>query len=431
MRVMGFYRLLIMLLTPLLVVHLHLRAARGKEDRSRLSERYGRPGPNAQRPTHPTIWVHAASVGEAHLAMMVITRLTTLAPATPIILTTGTVTSAQMVATQMLPAKVTHQYAPLDHPVWVSRFLDFWQPRRAIRLEAEIWPETLRALRARGAKTMLLNAHLSPRSFARWRRVPRLARAIFGQIDTVLADGYEHAARYGDILGRPVTAMMNLKFLAAPLRFDPASLSKLRAATTARPIWIYASTHADEETLAAQTHHELRALFPNLLTLVAPRHPARIDAIMATLAPFNLRVARRSQTPIPDAETEIFIIDTMGEMGLFYALAGVAMVGRSFSLDGGGGHNPIEPARLGCFPISGPAVQNLETIYRPMVDARAAYIVPSPQEMMGFLASHLADLGTLRHRGQGAQDQVIDFGRTLSHDLDQHLIDFLRSGDTP
>ena len=407
------YLLLFILCTPLIRWHIATRARAGKEDPARVNERYGiasslpltltlspqagRGNSSALHVQPSPLWIHAASVGEATAALTVADMARRVVPDIPLLITTGTVTSAHVVA-RRLPPNAIHQYAPYDHPVWVARFLNHWTPRASIRIESELWPTMCRAVSDRHIPTLLLNAHLSDGSFKRWSMFPRTARTILSGFTHILANGEVNAARFEKLGAGRVTSLPNLKFIADPLPVDPAALAPFQTAINHRPVWMYASTHADEETIAAHVHIALKPDFQNLLTIIALRHPGRIDDVIAALAPLHLKIERRTHAKTPAPDTDIYIVDTMGDLGMFFATCPVAMVGRSFSRDGGGGHNPIEPALFGCYPLSGPHVQNLTTIYDPMMTAQAAEIIQSPDDLTPRLRTLLAD-------GQGTKDK--------------------------
>ncbi|MFL1460682.1 3-deoxy-D-manno-octulosonic acid transferase [Roseococcus sp. DSY-14] len=330
---------------PALRWHLRRRAAAGKEDAARLPEREGF---GAARPAGPVIWLHAASVGEALAVLPLADALLAAAPELHVLLTTGTVTSAVLLR-ERWPAldsgRATHRFAPLDVPAWVGRFLDGWRPDAAAFVESEIWPNTLAALAARGVPAALVNGRLSPRSFARWRRwAPGPARRLLGGFARVLPRSAEDAARFA-ALGARVEPPADLKRAAPPLPADAAALAALRAAAGGRPVWLAASTHPgeDEQVVAAAR----AAAVPGLLTVIVPRHPQRGAAVAALCG----GAGRRSQGALPDAGP-FHVADTIGELGLFYRLAGAAFIGGS--LVPHGGQNPLEAARLGCPALMGP-----------------------------------------------------------------------------
>lgn len=397
---------------PCLRALLRWRLAQGKEDPARLPERMGRAG--KARPPGPLVWIHGASVGEAQSALILIDRILEREPACGILLTTGTVSSAGLM-TARLPPGAFHQYYPLDHPDWTAAFLDHWRPDAALWIESELWPCMLDAIQTRNIPAALVNARLSPRSLRRWRLIPKTAQALMKTFRLCLAQSEIDADSLRSLGAVNVSVAGNLKFSAAPLTCDQTALKNLRTALGSRPCWLYASTHAGEEELACRIHGRLKEKIPDLLTILVPRHPERGDDIRTACEPYGLNLCLRGPACVlPDPQTEIYIADTFGELGLFYRLSPLACVGRSFSLDGGGGHNPIEPARLGCAVLHGPAVGNLAQIYQPMDRDGAALCVQDEAEFSATVLRLLTDsdcLKALQDRGRAfAQDQdgVID-----------------------
>lgn len=318
------------------------RTRRGKEDAARLAERRGRAG--APRPDGRLLWLHAASVGETVSVLPLLAELRAAAPSLAVLFTTGTVTSASLLAQRVPCGRVVHQFAPLDVPRWARRFLDHWRPDLAVFVESEIWPNLLAASRRRGIPTVLLNARLSARSCARWRRAPGFARALFGGFALVLAQSGADAARLRSLGAGAVEVPGNLKFAAAPLPAAPNEVSALRAAIGARPAWLAASTHPGEDAAVRAVHAALAPHHPALLTVIVPRHPGRGAAVAAAMD--GLAVTRRALGEGPPSGAGVWVADTLGELGLFYAAIGLAFVGGS--LVAHGGQNVLEPARLGC-----------------------------------------------------------------------------------
>ncbi len=394
------YRLCVVLLGPLIGLYLRRRARLGKEDADRLNERFG----HASAPKFQTapIWIHAASVGESVAALNLIEIIRDRSPQQPILITTGTITSARVIENR-LPGECHHQFAPHDHPIWIARFLNYWRPCAAIRMESEIWPVTLLTLQKRNIPVALINARLSAKSAARWGKCPKTIQTILLTFKIILADGDVVAERLRALGATAVSALPNIKFLAAPAACPPDAFHHLMAQLNNRPDWLYASTHADEEIIAAEAHIALKKEIPSVLTIIVPRHPTRMPSILNALAPFGLNIARRSQGDPITSDTDLYIADTMGELPLFYAATPLAVIGRSFSQDGGGGHNPIEAAMTGCYPLSGPHVQNMDTVFDTLIHHHAAEIIETPQalpERILFLLTHPPELETRRQTAQ-------------------------------
>jgi len=384
------------LAVPGLRAMLRRRVGRGKEVAARLPEREGvDPTP---RPAGCLVWLHAASVGESQSVLPVLSALREQAPDASILLTTGTVTSAALLAARLPELGlrcVMHRFVPLDVPAWVARFLDHWRPDVAGFVESELWPNLIDGCRARGVPMMLVNARMSARSLRGWQRVPGFARQVVGAFNRVQAQSEGDAARLRLLGARGVDAPGNLKLAAAPLPADPAELARLRALTSGRPVWLASSTHPGEEDVAGQVHRSLAAAHPGLLTIVAPRHPERGAAVAAALdAP------RRAAGQDPGT-AGLWVADTLGELGLLYRLAPLAFVGRS--LVGQGGQNPLEPARLGCAIAVGPHTANFSEAVEALEAAGALTRIADAAGLAGWVDGMLRDPARMRAAGAAAR----------------------------
>ena len=386
------------LAAPLLRLHLRRRAGRGKEIAARLPEREGiDPTP---RPPGRLLWLHAASVGES---LSILPLLAALPADLAVLLTTGTVTSAALLATRLpqlgLADRVRHRFVPLDVPAWATRFLDHWQPDAAGFVESEIWPNLLRGCQRRGIPTMLINARLSAGSFARWRRAPRTAQALFGSFAQVQPQSPDDASRLAGLGVRNLLPVGNLKFAAAPLPADAPALAVLQTSLGARPVWLAASTHPGEEILIAAIHAELAATRPGLLTIIVPRHPNRGAELAEALA-----APRRSAGQAPPTESGIWLADTMGELGLLFRACRIVFVGKSL-LPPGGGQNPLEPARLGCAVAVGPYTGNFGEACATLHAAGALAVVADQAALtawVGDMLDHPARRIAMGEAGQAA-----------------------------
>jgi 3-deoxy-D-manno-octulosonic-acid transferase len=387
------------LLAPAVRLQLRRRVTIGREIAERLPERFGIDG--TPRPAGPLLWMHAASVGET---MSILPILDMLRRRAKVLLTTGTVTSQalldQRLPEQGLTGDVLHRFAPLDVPSWVDRFLSHWQPDAACFVESELWPNQLAACQARGIKLMLLNARMSDRSFARWRRVPGFARRVLGGFSLVQARGDADADRLRALGARHVDSPGDLKFAAPPLPVDQAELVRLTQVVNGRPVWLAASTHPGEENLIAAAHRVVAQTHPGLLTIIAPRHPDRGAALAA-----ELLAPRRSAGEGPSPDGGIWIADTLGELGLWYRLAPIAFVGRSLIVPGGG-QNPLEPARLGCAIAVGPYTGNFTDHVALLRDAGGLAQVDGPDGLAAFVSAMMADAELRRGMGEQATASV-------------------------
>jgi 3-deoxy-D-manno-octulosonic-acid transferase len=387
------------LAAPLLPPWLARRARLGKEFAARLGERRGLT-PLA-RPDGPLLWLHAASVGESLSALPLIAALRSARPALSVLVTSGTVTSARLLARRLggadatpdlsgtMPASpwLTHQVAPLDVPAWAARFLDHWRPDAAVFVESEIWPTMLAALRARGVPAALVNARLSARSAARWAFAAATAREALATFSVVLAQTRADAERLSALAGRSVTSPGNLKNAAPPLPADAAELARLQALLGDRPVWAAASTHPGEEERVLAAHAIACRALPGLLLILAPRHPERGGevAVLAAAAPPG--APRRSLGQDPSGP--VWIADTLGELGLWYRLARGAFLGGS--LVPHGGQNPLEPARLGRPVVFGPHTANFAEATAALLEAGAATRVADEAGLAAWVERLISD----------------------------------------
>jgi len=399
------YRWLGAAIYPFLGSYLAVRATKGKEEHPRRRERYGYA--SAERPEGPVIWVHAASVGETTAVIPLIEEV--LKRGIFVVLTTGTVTSAS-VARERLGGDVIHQYVPLDLKPAISRFLDHWNPDLALIAESEIWPMTILELGARRMPQVLVNGRLSDRSFANWRKRPQLAEALFENLSLVVAQSDEDADRFLTLGARPVAVSGNLKVDTAPPPVDETELRRLHQRIGNRGVWAAVSTHAGEETIAADVHQALNPRH-NALTIIVPRHPERADEIEKMLTDRGLKVARRSLDQAITSETQVYLGDTIGEMGLYLSLAGIAFVGRSMTADGG--QNPLEPAMLDCAILSGRNVQNFRESYRALLKNGGARLVNDTEMLAKSVDFLLGNRRAADKMRKGARETVEELSGAL------------------
>lgn len=394
------YRRLSSMAVPVSGLLLGHRLRQGKEEAARVGERRG--FASIARPDGPLIWIHGASVGEVLAAAELIERLRALN--IRILLTSGTVTSASIVA-KRFPAEVIHQYIPLDTPRYVARFIEHWQPSLALFVESDLWPNLILANAARRVPMVLINGRMSHRSFPRWRRAHATISALLGRFDLCLAQSQTDAERFAALGARDVIATGNLKLDVQAPPADAGKLDRLAEAVRGRPVIVAASTHAGEEEMVTEVHKRLSRDFPTLLTVIVPRHPARGEAIARMASAAGRQVALRSQEDLPQAQTEIYVADTLGELGLFYRLSPIVFMGGS--LVEHGGQNPIEAIKLGAAVLHGPHVFNFTDVYGALDGARGARQVDTVETLAAQVATWLADELT-RQRVIDAGRQVVD-----------------------
>lgn len=392
------YRALVGLITPLLPFYLNKRLAKGKEDTHRLPERYGYA--SLPRPQGKLIWFHAASVGESLSLLKLLETLRQSHPHLTVLVTTGTVTSAQLMA-ERLPEGVIHQFVPLDVPKWIRHFLNHWQPDLAVFLESELWPNTLREIKNREIPLLLLNARLSDKSFRNWQRFPRTARKLLGQFDLCLTPSATTSERLKQLGAHNVRMCTNLKFTCNPPLYNTEEAIALKKIIEKRKVWAAASTHEGEESLCLDAHLSLRnkSTTQSILTILVPRHPNRTAEVLKLIQERGLTVARRSLEEIPSPNTDIWLIDTLGEMGLVYHLVEIAFIGGS--LVPIGGHNPIEAIQLGAVVVHGPFDGNTKDIHEILQPALIA--LPSAESLASEvrnLLDHPEQCDALKQEGQ-------------------------------
>jgi 3-deoxy-D-manno-octulosonic-acid transferase len=368
------YRLLTAAATPLAPALIAHRLKRGKELPARLNERYGES--KVARPPGPLVWVHGASVGELLSVIPLIGRIRE--KGFDVLCTSGTVTSANL-AERRLPRGVIHQFVILDTPRFVERFFDHWQPDLALFVESDLWPNLIVTSAERGIPLILVNGRVSERSFHRWRRLPGTIAALLRRFDLCLAQSAAHAGRYRELGAPHILNTGNLKFDVPEPPADPVALAALRAAIGGRTVVAGASTHPGEEIMLVEAHRRLRGAYPRLITIIAPRHPERGRGILEIAQAADLKAALRSRGDLPGPDTDVYVADTLGELGLIYRLAPIVFVGGSLASHGG--QNPIEPIKLGAAILHGPHVWNFAEIYAQLDQARGAQPVADVEEL--------------------------------------------------
>ncbi len=410
---------------PLVRLLLRQRLARGRELPDRLGERRGRA--TLPRPEGRLLWLHAASVGETVSVLALVDALCAIDPDLHVLMTTGSVTSQRLLAQRLraggLDRRVLQQFVPLDVPRWLHRFLRHWRPQAVALVESELWPNLIACVRGHGLPIALVNARLSARSLRGWQRLPALARTMLRSFCWITARGEEDAARLRRLGARDVECPGDLKAMATALPVDERELDRLRRLLAERPLLLAASTHAGEEVVIAQAHAILSQRLPTLLTIVAPRHPERGAALAGALD----RAPRRALGQDPAAGTGCWICDTMGELGLLYRLAPITFLGNSLAqADPGGGHNPFEPARLGCAIATGPLSFNFNDAVRVLREAEAIEITPTATAIADWAFRLLSDPAARAHQAAAAT-RIADAASDLLPSLARRLLSLTRA----
>jgi 3-deoxy-D-manno-octulosonic-acid transferase len=385
------------LATPLAGIVLARRVQRGKEIPARLAERRGEA--KIARPPGPLIWAHGASVGEMLAVIPLVEGLR--ARNFHVLVTSGTVTSARL-AEERLPPGVVHQFIPLDAPRFTERFIAHWRPNLALLAESDLWPNLIMSCHAAGIPLILVNGRLSERSFTRWRYLPKTIGRLLGAFDLCLMQSDADAERYSELGAPRVNMTGNLKLDVPAPPVDANKLATMRALLRPRPLIAAASTHPGEEAVIIDAHRRLRQSFPGLLTIIAPRHPERGPGVVEIATAAGLNAISRSRGLLPDRGTDVYVADTIGELGLIYRLAPIVFMGGSLVRHGG--QNPIEAAKLGAAILHGPHVWNFAEIYAVLDDAHGAEEVLDVNKLVARLGAWLTDAATRK--------QVADAGLT-------------------
>jgi len=400
------YQSLATLSWPMLRALPYIRTLKGKEVGSRIGERFGistTPRPKDKK----IIWIHAASNGEALSALSIIDYFNTLDNPPHILMTTMTITGAQLLRQRVTCDNFTHQFIPYDHPSWVGKFHDFWQPDMVVWIESELWPNHLKDIKRRQIPAILLNARLSDKSVKRWKMAPSFFKNMMDVFDVVFAQTDRDKNNLTSLGINDVKCEGNLKDYAPALPYEIIMADDMRGAIVSRPTILFASTHDPEEKIALDVICGLKKDFPDLLSIIVPRHPKRGNEITHLANQTGLSVAQRSLKMSPRLNTDIYIADTLGELGLFYHLCPIVFVGNSLGTKPGGGHNLMEPAWHDCAIISGHDLHNFSIQEDEMPAQHACEIVNNADELYQILFTLIKDTEKQQTLAKNAYDYVV------------------------
>lgn len=374
---MLIYRALSIIFFPFIELYLFYRVYKKKEDKKRLKERFGHP--TKPRPQGDVVWLHAVSVGETNSALILIHELLDSIPGISILFTTTTLTSAAIVQSKLAEFKgrLTHQFLPIDSYFCVKSFMQYWRPHMAIFVESEIWPNLVSVANQMDIPTFLVNARMSAKSSSKWSVAKFFGFKIFDYFTGIFAQSLEDQMRLKKLTKQQIFFYGNLKSQAQNLNFDADELTKLKTQIGSRKFWLAASTHKGEEEIILQVHQQLKKDFPDLLTILVLRHPNRAEEVKTLIN--GVKFAQRSKKENITAATEIYLVDTLNELGIFYRLAKFAFIGGSLAEVGG--HNPFEAIKLGCGVISGRHVKNFKEVYEKLEQQNACLMVDSGAQL--------------------------------------------------
>lgn len=348
------YNTLIRILYPLVIKrYIKKRQLNGKEDIKRFNERIGRP--TMKRPDGKLIWLHGASVGESVSMLPLINKLLETYPDASVMVTTGTVTSADVMA-KRLPERAFHQYVPIDNPSFVTRFIRHWHPDLVLWFESDLWPALLSGIKRKNIPLVLVNGRISNKSFKRWQQFDFISKELLGCFTFCLGQSEEDAYRLRILGAKDSSCLGNLKYAGINPPVNKEKLDEIKTQIGNRPLWVVSSTHNDEELKIGKFLKRAGEKIPGLFTIIAPRHPGRGEEIQKQLNELDLKTALRSNNEKIDENTDVYIANTIGEVGIWYEMSPIVFIGGS--LIPHGGQNFIEPSRFRDAVIVGPHMHN-------------------------------------------------------------------------
>jgi 3-deoxy-D-manno-octulosonic-acid transferase len=373
------YNIFWILISPFVVVLMIFRIVTGKEDILRIRERFGLPV-MARSLKHDIIWIHAASVGESKIALTLAKYLHKTSANYKILITTGTLTSAQIVR-KSISSNLMHQYIPIDNYISIWLFFKYWKPKIGILIESELWPNLLH-IGANNCNLILANARMSDKSFATWTKYKFVARILLNKLKIILCQSEGDYKKYISLGASNTVVGNNLKYAGNKLEVDSHIIKTLTNLLKGREIFLAASTHPGDEEIAINAHIKLRKKYSNLLTIIVPRHIGRMSEIKRLAENNILDVSVRSNKDKISQKTDIYIADTMGELGVFFSVAKATFLAGSFKQ---GGHNLIEPAYFGTIIIFGPNMSNCQEVAEEFLEKKAAYQINDTEELIDIL----------------------------------------------
>jgi len=367
------YKLITILLYPFIPLYLRIRILNNKEDVNRINERYGIA--SQKKKEGKLIWFHAASIGES-LSIITLIKEIQKKNSSQILVTTGTKSSAQLIK-QKLNKKITHQFIPLDNPLFIERFLSYWRPSIGIFVESEIWPNLILKSKEKKIKLIIINGRMTSKTFKRWSVFSSVSRKIFSCFDDCFTQNNDSLIHYQKLGVNKACHTGNLKFTSSPNKIDVKAKNKIKKIFEGRKIFVAASTHPGEEDIILDITKEIRSVRKEFISVIIPRHPNRKSFIKNQVLE---KVILRSQSKKIKKDTSIYIADTLGELELFYSIADFIFIGGSFVNHGG--QNPIEASYYGKLIHHGKFIQNFTDVYSILKKSHITKLVKSPQELV-------------------------------------------------
>ena len=386
------YKYLMVLISPVLWIWIRYRLIVGKEHSHRIKERFGYP--TIVRPNNSIIWLHGASVGEVKTLFPLVDKIRNNYPDTYILITSATRTSADLIYKNSLP-NTYHQYLPLDIPKAVNSFVEYWKPSVLIIAESEIWPNLLTTVKSKNIPIALINGRFSQKSIKSWCLIKNTAQIIFNYFEIIISADMNTDRFLREVIGDKVQYLGNLKSNASHLEVNKISYNKLKIQIGDRPVWCAASTHKGEEKFIISAHKKLKSKFPSLLLIMALRHPERAKSVIKKID--NLTVAKHSCDETITNKTDIYLIDTIGDMGLAYSLSEITLVCGSL-IKGLKGHNPLEPANFSNAILTGNYFNSFQDIYMSMINLKAAARISSVDKIEKHVSELLSDSNKLKNK---------------------------------
>ncbi|HSQ97557.1 MAG TPA: 3-deoxy-D-manno-octulosonic acid transferase [Rickettsiales bacterium] len=422
------YQILTIIFSPIIDLYLFVRLKNGKEDKTRIKERFG--CPTIERPTGDIIWIQCASVGESNSALPLVDKIIEkYNKKITILITTGTITSAELVSEKIKDKKnIIHQYTPIDKYFVIKRFLNFWKPKVLITVESEIWPNMIVMANKICDKVMIVNAKLSIRSFARWKTFKNLKETIFDAIDICYPQSQDDQYRLINLGIQNTIFLGNLKFDIPKLKVNQEELNKLKNEIGNRNLVLFASSHIEEDETILEIYKQLKEKFEDILFVLATRHVEKVDKTFDFFTQNNIKCKRRSKNEKISDNVEIFIFDKMGEMGTLFELSKIVVMCGSL-VDKIGGHTPVEPAKHNCAILTGPYIKNNKSLFVELEKNKACIICKNKKNIVNDIVKNIASLITNKKRvielGDNAK-MVCDKFSNVANNVAKSIIENLK-----